>query len=219
VIQAEKKYRQARQAVTAAESHLNRVKQQEARESQRAMARYGQWTEPTRLGERPAPPSGIWRSRAKSERQALTELNKARDAARTARVGGFPKGEFQPPSPFCGFGDGRGLLSSGWRQPRGGGFAVLIGLQKAWLVSEGHQPLESPLGPSMRCARGGRPVHRHCRRAGVSRSACTPWKSCSRGVSGRRSAAWRRAFSESRSAMSSMLPSPECASRRWPFGR
>jgi len=100
VIQAEKKYRQARQAVTAAESHLNRVKQQEARESQRAMARYGQWSEPTRLWRKTRAAERNLAFARESERQALTELNKARDAARTARVGGFPKGEFQPPSPF-----------------------------------------------------------------------------------------------------------------------
>ena len=96
VIQAETNYRQARQAVTAARHDLNRLNQQEAREAQRAMAEHGQWIEP----------AGLWRkTRAaernlafarEHERHARTQLNHALDAARTMRVGGFPKGEFQP---------------------------------------------------------------------------------------------------------------------------
>jgi hypothetical protein len=100
VIQAEKNYRQAQQAVTAAQHDLSRLNQQEAREGQRAMDKHGQWIEP----------AGLWRKTRAAERNlafarerehdARTQLNHARDVARRTRVGGFPKGEFQPLSPF-----------------------------------------------------------------------------------------------------------------------
>ena len=96
LIQAERKYRQARHAVIAAENSLNRLNQEEAQESQRAMAQYGEWNEPT----------GLWRKTRAAEknldfareleREALSELNDARDAARRMRVGGLPPKEFQP---------------------------------------------------------------------------------------------------------------------------
>jgi hypothetical protein len=100
LIQAEKNYRQARQAVRALQHDLNRLNQQNAREGQRAMAKYGQWIEP----------AGLWRKTRAAQRNlafarvqehhARTQLNVARNTARTMRVGGFPKGEFQPPSRF-----------------------------------------------------------------------------------------------------------------------
>jgi hypothetical protein len=96
VIQAEKNYRRARQAARAAQHDLSRLNQQEAREGQRAMAKHGQWIEP----------AGLWRKTRAAERNlafarvrerhARTELNVARNTARTMRVGGFPPGEFQP---------------------------------------------------------------------------------------------------------------------------
>ena len=100
LIQAEKKYRQARQAVIAAENYLNRVSREEARESQRAMAQSGQWIEPTQLWRKTRAAEQNLAYARELEAQALTELNDARDAARTTRVGGFPKGEFQPLRPF-----------------------------------------------------------------------------------------------------------------------
>ena len=100
LIQAEKNYRQARQAVLALEADLKQLNQQKAREGKRALAKYGQWIEP----------AGLWRKTRAAERNlafarmhehhARTELNVARNTARTNRVGGFPKGEFQPLSPF-----------------------------------------------------------------------------------------------------------------------
>jgi hypothetical protein len=100
LIQAEKKYLHARHTVKAAESYIDQLNQEEARESRRAMAKYGQWIEP----------AGLWRKTRAAEqnlafareleRQALTELNDARDTVRTMRVGGFPPQEFQPPSPL-----------------------------------------------------------------------------------------------------------------------
>ncbi len=100
VIQAEKNYRQARQAVLALEADLKQLNQQKAREGKRALAKYGQWIEP----------AGLWRKTRAAKRNlafarihehhARTELNVARNTARTNRVGGFPKGEFQPLSPF-----------------------------------------------------------------------------------------------------------------------
>jgi hypothetical protein len=100
LIQAEKKYRQARDAVKAVENYIDRLNQEEARESQRATAKYGQWIEPTELWRktRAAEQNLAWAREL--ERQALTELNDARDAARTMRVGGFPPQEFQSPSPL-----------------------------------------------------------------------------------------------------------------------
>jgi len=96
LLQAEKNYRQARQAVLALEADLKQLNQQKAREGKRAMAKYGQWIEP----------AGLWRKTRAAERNlafarmhehhARTELNVARNTARTNRVGGFPKGEFQP---------------------------------------------------------------------------------------------------------------------------
>jgi hypothetical protein len=96
LIQAENNYRQARQAVLALEADLKRLNQQKAREGKRALAKYGQWIEP----------AGLWRKTRAAERNlafarmhehhARTELNVARNTARTNRVGGFPKGEFQP---------------------------------------------------------------------------------------------------------------------------
>ncbi len=96
VIQAEKNYRQARQAARALEHDLNRLNQQKTREGQRALAQHGQWIEP----------AGLWRKTRAAERNlafarmrehhARTQLNAALNTARTMRVGGFPKGEFQP---------------------------------------------------------------------------------------------------------------------------
>ncbi len=100
LIRAEKNYRQARQAVLALQDELKQLNQQKAREGQRALAKSGQWIEP----------AGLWRkTRATQknlsyarihEHHARTELNVTRNAARTKRVGGFPKGEFQPLGPF-----------------------------------------------------------------------------------------------------------------------
>jgi len=100
VIQAEQNYRQARQAVRALEHQLNQLNQQKTREGQRALAKHGQWIEP----------AGLWRKTRAAEQNlafarmrehhARTQLNVARNTARTMRVGGFPKGEFQPLSPF-----------------------------------------------------------------------------------------------------------------------
>jgi len=100
LIRAEKNYRQARQAVVALQDELKQLNQQKAREGQRALAKNGQWIEP----------AGLWRKTRAAERNlafarmhehhARTELNVARNTARTNRVGGFPKGEFQPLSPF-----------------------------------------------------------------------------------------------------------------------
>jgi len=96
LIQAEKNYRQARQAVLALEADLKQLNQQKAREGKRALAKYGQWIEP----------AGLWRKTRAAEQNlafarmrehhARTQLNVARNTARTMRVGGFPKGEFQP---------------------------------------------------------------------------------------------------------------------------
>ncbi len=100
LIRAERNYRQARQAVLALQDELKQLNQQKAREGQRALAKTGQWIEP----------AGLWRkTRATQknlsyarihEHHARTELNVTRNAARTKRVGGFPKGEFQPLGPF-----------------------------------------------------------------------------------------------------------------------
>ena len=96
LIRAERNYRQARQAVLALQDELKQLNQQKAREGQRALAKTGQWIEP----------AGLWRKTHATqknlsfarirEHHAWTELNDARNAARTTRVGGFPKGEFQP---------------------------------------------------------------------------------------------------------------------------
>lgn len=89
VIQAEKKYRQARRTAKAAENYLNRLNQEAAQERQHAMARNEQWIEPR----------GLWRKKLAAnqnlafarelEREAFTELNHAQDIARRMR-------EFQP---------------------------------------------------------------------------------------------------------------------------
>ncbi len=96
LLQAEKNNRQARQAVLALQDEFKQLNQQQAREGQRALAKTGQWIEP----------AGLWRKTRATERNlafarihehhARTQLNVARNAARTKRVGGFPKGEFQP---------------------------------------------------------------------------------------------------------------------------
>ena len=75
LIQAEKNYRQARQAVLALEADLKQLNQQKAREGKRALAKYGQWIEP----------AGLWRKTRAAERNlafarthehhARTELN------------------------------------------------------------------------------------------------------------------------------------------------
>ncbi len=100
VIQAENNYRQARRAVRALEHQLNQLNQQKTREGQRALAKHGQWIEP----------AGLWRKTRAAEQNlafarmrehhAHAQLNVARNTARSMRVGGFPKGEFQPLSPF-----------------------------------------------------------------------------------------------------------------------
>ena len=96
VVQAEKNYRQAQDAVTAAQDDLNRLKRQETREGQRALAKRGQWIEPTPLWRKARAAERTLAFAREHERQTFKELNNARDAARTERVGGFPKGEFQP---------------------------------------------------------------------------------------------------------------------------
>ena len=96
LLQAEKNYRQAQDAVAAAQDDFNRLKRQETREGQRALAKHGQWIEPTALWRKARAAERNLAFARQHERQTFMELNNARDVARTNRVGGFPKGEFQP---------------------------------------------------------------------------------------------------------------------------
>jgi len=87
VAQAERNYRRARAELKAAQNALAQVRQQEARLGRQAMRLHGQWIEPTQL----------WRAKLAAQqrlafaqqnlKQAFSELNHARDAARLARVG------------------------------------------------------------------------------------------------------------------------------------
>jgi hypothetical protein len=96
VVQAEKNYRRAQDAVATAQDDFNRLKRQETREGQRALAKHGQWIEPTALWRKARAAERNLAFARQHERQTFMELNNARDVARTNRVGGFPKGEFQP---------------------------------------------------------------------------------------------------------------------------
>ncbi len=93
VLQAERKYHEARRAFQAAESDLAQVQSEEAQSSRRAMARRGQWIEPAGLWRRKRAAMRTAALARQDERRAFKNLNRARDVARRMRIGPVPQPE------------------------------------------------------------------------------------------------------------------------------
>jgi hypothetical protein len=97
VMEAEHNYRQARTELTAAQNALVQIKQEETRLGRQAMRRHGQWIEPAKLWHAKLAAQQRLAFAQQNFQQSLTELNSARDAARSAKVGPVPEPEPMTP--------------------------------------------------------------------------------------------------------------------------
>jgi hypothetical protein len=87
VAKAEHNYRLARAELKAAQNALAQVKEQEARLGRQAMRLHGQWIEPAKLWHTKLAAQQRLAFAQQNVKQAFSELNDTRNAARLARVG------------------------------------------------------------------------------------------------------------------------------------